>query len=61
MDTLGTTFTDSTGGFLIRGLPAGSYKLVFVPNSAYELTVKENVTITLGNVTHVGTVAIQEP
>jgi hypothetical protein len=56
LDTLGTTFSDSTGHFLLRGLPAGNVNVVFVPNSNYETVIKSDVTVQLGNVTDVGTV-----
>jgi len=60
LDTVGTSFADSTGHFLIRGLKAGSYQVVFVPNSLYQTTVRENVSVELGAVTNVGTVTIQQ-
>jgi hypothetical protein len=50
-DTVGTTYTDDAGKFLLRGLPEGTYKVVFLPNSSYDTLVKENVSVTLGNVT----------
>lgn len=59
IDTLGTTFCDTTtGAFLLRGLDAGSYKVVFLPNSAYGTTTIENVNVTLGAVTNMGTIEI---
>lgn len=57
-DTVATTYTDEAGKFLLRGLDAGSYKVVFLPNSEYDTLVKENVSVTLGNVTDLGEVAI---
>jgi hypothetical protein len=59
-DTLGTTYADSTGAFLVRGLPAGTYTVSFVPNSLYIEEVRPNVTVTLGSVTDVGTVTIEQ-
>jgi hypothetical protein len=59
-DTVGTTFTDDSGKFLIRGLAAGTYKVVFVPNSDYSVTTKENVAVTLGNVTDLGVVNVND-
>ena len=58
LDTLGTTFADSTGRFLIRGLPAGTCDVHFVPNSQYQSTIKENVSVSLGSVTDIGAVTI---
>jgi hypothetical protein len=57
-DTLGTTYSDSTGHFLLRGLPANSYKVVFVPGDDYQNVEKTNITVQVGVVTDMGTVAI---
>jgi hypothetical protein len=57
-DTVGTTFADTTGHFLLRGLPAGSYTVGFSPASGFNPEVKENVTVTVGNVTDLGTIVI---
>lgn len=59
-DTLGTTFADSTGGFLIRGLDAGTYTVSIAPNSSYEGVVKTGVNVTLGEVTNLGTIDLVE-
>jgi hypothetical protein len=58
-DTVATTFSDSTGAFLIRGLAAGSYDVSIVPNSAFQPMLKEDVTVSLGNVTDLGIIAIE--
>lgn len=58
-DTIGTTYADSTGHFLIRGLSAGTYQVTFEPNSAYVPTSKSEVAVTIGNVTDVGTIVIE--
>jgi hypothetical protein len=60
LDTLGTTFSDSTGGFLLRGLPAGTYDVVFVPNGEYGVVEKADVAVSLGAVTDLGTVTINQ-
>lgn len=57
-DTLGTTFCDSTGHFLIRGLPSGSYSVSIDPSGGFQPVVRENVTVTLGSVTDIGVVTI---
>ncbi len=59
-DTLATAYTDATGHFLLRGLEAGTYTVSFVPNSSFEATKKENVSVTIGQVTDLGTVQIPE-
>jgi hypothetical protein len=57
---IGTTFSDTTGHFLIRGLPEGSYKVLFEPNSNYQPTEKAGVTVQIGNITDIGTVTIPQ-
>lgn len=59
-DTLGTTYSDTTGHFLLRGIPAGSYEVHFVPNSDYQFVKKENVNVQVGVVTDIDTVTIPE-
>jgi hypothetical protein len=59
-DTLGTSYADTTGHFLIRGLPEGTYNLLFAPNSAYLPTEKAGVAVQIGNVTDVGVVTIDQ-
>jgi hypothetical protein len=59
-DTLGTTYSDSTGHFLLRGIPAGSYKLLFVPATGYQVVEKNPVTVQTGVVSYVGVVTIPE-
>jgi hypothetical protein len=58
-DTLGTTFADSTGAFLIKGLPAGTYTVSFAPASGYVITDKTGVIVTIGNVTDLGVVTVE--
>lgn len=60
LDTLATTFSDSTGSFLLRGLAAGTYNVVLVPRSVYSITEKENVAVSVGAVTDLGTIVINE-
>jgi hypothetical protein len=61
LDTVGATFSDTTsGGFLIRGLPAGTYDVVFVPNAEYGVVEKTDVAVSLGAVTDLGTITINQ-
>jgi hypothetical protein len=56
-DTIASTFTGSNGGYLIKGLAAGTYTLNFVPNdTTFTVQTKTGVTVTTGNVTTVDTV-----
>jgi hypothetical protein len=59
MDTLGTTFADSTGAFLIKGLPAGTYTVSFAPAAGYTIGDKTGVIVTIGNITDLGVVTVE--
>ena len=58
-DTVATTYTDEFGAFLLRGLPAGTYTVSFSPKEGFEPVQKENVGVTIGNVTDLGVITIQ--
>jgi len=60
IDTITSTFTDNTGAFLIRGLEAGSYTLGVSPASGYLETSVENVQVSLGEITDIGTVQLSQ-
>ncbi|HEV8285802.1 MAG TPA: DUF4382 domain-containing protein [Chitinophagaceae bacterium] len=56
-DTIASTFTASNGGYLIKGLAAGSYTLNFAPNdTTFTKQTKTGIAVTTGNVTTVDTV-----
>jgi hypothetical protein len=58
-DTIASTFTGSNGGYLIKGLAAGSYTLSFVPNdTSFTTETKTGIAVTTGNVTTVDTVQL---
>ncbi|MDP2088477.1 MAG: DUF4382 domain-containing protein [Flavobacteriaceae bacterium] len=59
-DTL-RTHTDLTGKFLVKGVPPATYKLLFTPDTSSGFSPKtvENITVTLGNVTDVGTITFE--
>jgi hypothetical protein len=58
-DTVGTTYADAQGRFLIRGLSTGTYNVSFAPNFNYLSTTKSGVQVTVGNVTDIGTITIE--
>jgi hypothetical protein len=60
LDTLGTSFADETGKFLIKGLPAGTYKVTFSPATGYTISAISDVAVTIGNVTDLGVVTVNE-
>jgi hypothetical protein len=56
-DTVATTFTGSNGGYLIKGVAAGSYNLSFVPgDTTFTTQALTGIAVTNGNVTMVDTV-----
>jgi Domain of unknown function (DUF4382) len=60
-DTIASTFTSSTGGYLIRGLPAGTYSLSFVPgDTTFVDEVRNGITVTTETVTIVDTVHLHQ-
>jgi hypothetical protein len=57
-DTIASTYS-LNGGYLIKGLEAGSYDLHFLPtNDTYKKQVKTGVHVTLNKVTYVDTVTL---
>lgn len=59
-DTVATAYTDETGKFILRSIPAGSYTVSFDPKTGYLPLQKQSVNVTLGNITDLGTVTIQQ-
>jgi hypothetical protein len=59
-DTVNTSFPDETGKFLLKAMPAGTYKVTFEPAEGYVSKQVESVIVTTGNVTSLGTVTIEE-
>jgi hypothetical protein len=60
-NTVETTYADqSTGKFLLKGLAAGSYTVVFSPKTGYKADTVRNVSVTVGTTTSLGTVQISQ-
>jgi hypothetical protein len=55
-----TTSTDAAGEFLIQGLDAGTYNLVFDPNGNAPIVEKSGVEVRLGKVTDIGVIDIEQ-
>jgi hypothetical protein len=55
-DTLTTSADDATGEFLIAGAPAGTYQVIFYPVAPYVNDTVDNVVVTTGNLTEMGTI-----
>ena len=59
-DTLASTFTDSSGAFLLGGLEAGSYTLGISPATPYIEQSIDNIQVNLGQITDIGTVQLSQ-
>ena len=61
-DTVANTFTSvPTGGYLVRGLPAGTYSIQFRPtNTTYLDTVRTGISVSSGAVTVVDTMRLRQ-
>lgn len=57
-DTTSTISDAVTGEFLLKGLDAGSYRVVFNPEDGYNELEKTNVMVTIGNSTDMGDIDI---
>lgn len=57
-DTL-STFADASGGFLLRGVPAGTYRVELFAPSPLHKAVRSDVTVTNDRITDVGTVDLK--
>lgn len=51
-----TSQVDTSGGFLISGVPAGTYTVCVHPDTLYNDTCISNVVVTVNNQTNVGTI-----
>jgi hypothetical protein len=59
-DTITSAFTDNTGVFLLQGLEAGNYTVGIDPSLDYLETAIENVSVSIGVVTEIGTVQLSQ-
>lgn len=58
-DTVATAYADqSTGVFLLRGVPEGEYSVTFEPGGGYLPQVQQNVSVSIGQVTDLGKITI---
>jgi len=57
-DTASTSIDTLSGAFLVRGLQAGTYKVVVSPRAGYQSKEISGVNVTTGNVTSVGVVEL---
>lgn len=59
-DTVGTSFADVAGEFMVKGIPAGTYKVTFAPATGYAIAPVENVAVAVGEVTDLGVVNVNQ-
>lgn len=58
-DTVGTTFADEDGHFLLRGIAAGLYRVSLAPKTGYKTRNLDQVQVTTGVVTNLGELVIE--
>lgn len=59
--TSGNTYSTSAnvdGEFLLMGLPAGTYSVTITPASPYNPVTQNNIIVTVGNTTDIGTIIL---
>lgn len=58
-DTVGTTFVDEDGHFLLRGISAGLYRVSLAPKTGYKTRNIDQVQVITGVVTNLGELMIE--
>ncbi len=60
-DTIASTFTGTNGGYLIKGLAAGSYNIHYAPSDiTYMDSIRNNISVIAGKVTVVDTTVLHQ-
>ena len=60
LDTIASTSTDTTSGkFLFKDIPAGSYSLFFIPSDTTLKQTSINTVVALGQITNIDTIRLQ--
>lgn len=61
VDTIGCTYTDASGGYLFRGLPAGSYNIYYNPsNIAYKDSLRTGIGVQFNTITKIDTTFLRQ-
>jgi hypothetical protein len=61
VDTVASTYTDNTGGYLIRGLTAGTYDVFYRPTDIlYKDSLRKNISVQFNTVTKVDTTFLHQ-
>jgi hypothetical protein len=61
VDTVASTFTDTDGGYLIKGLQAGTYDVFYKPSDIlYKDSLRKNISIQFNTVTRIDTTFLHQ-
>jgi hypothetical protein len=61
VDTIATTFTGTTGGYIIKGLPAGTYDVFYRPiNILYKDSLRKNISVQFNTTTRIDTTFLHQ-
>jgi hypothetical protein len=61
VDTIATTFTGTTGGYIIKGLPAGSYNVFYRPSSIiYKDSLRTGISVMFNTTTKIDTTFLRQ-
>lgn len=61
IDTIASTYTDTGGGYLIRGLPAGTYDVFYKPSDIlYKDSLRKNISVLFNTVTKIDTTFLHQ-
>ena len=60
-DTVASTFTDNGGGYMLRGLPAGTYGVFYKPSDVlYKDSLRTNISVQFNTVTTIDTTFLHQ-
>jgi len=61
VDTVASTFTDSDGGYLLRGLAAGTYGVFYKPSDiTYKDSLRTNINVLVNTITKIDTTFLHQ-
>jgi hypothetical protein len=61
VDTVASTFTDSDGGYLLRGLAAGTYGVFYKPSDiTYKDSLRANINVLVNTITKIDTTFLHQ-
>lgn len=61
VDTVASTFTDTDGGYLVRGLPAGTYDIFYRPTDLlYKDSLRKGISVQFNTITRIDTTYLHQ-